>query len=135
MQYEMVIFSLSIYLYWDMDFCLAVLVCEPLGRRFITIHWDDKQFLFSSHVINFYSIFCQLFSYSLIISFVKTILHNLHHKMRYPTEKILQEMSVSCPLMNFLPISRKHFETKSFMLAAHQLDTDAAIYLFLWLVS
>lgn len=67
--------------------------------------------------------------YSLIISLVKTILHNQHNKMRYPLEKIFQEISVPCPLMDFLPISRKHFKTKSFILAAQQLDTEAPIYL------
>lgn len=41
-QYVMVIFSLSIYLYWVLDFFLALLVCEPPGRRFISIYWVDK---------------------------------------------------------------------------------------------
>jgi len=32
MQYAMVIFSLSFYLYRVLDFFLALRVCEPLGR-------------------------------------------------------------------------------------------------------
>lgn len=70
---------------------------------------------FYSPVLLSFSIlfFCQLFFYSLIISFVKTILHSQQNKMRYRSEKYLQEISVPCPLMGFLPIWRKHLETKS----------------------
>lgn len=93
---------------------------------------------FSAMMNSFYSpvllsisilFFSQLFFYSLTISFIKTILHNQHNKMRHRLENILQEISVPCPLMGFFPIWTKHLEAKSFILPAHQLDADAPIYL------
>lgn len=146
MQYEMVIFSLSIYLYCDMDFCLAELGCGLPGRRFITIHWEDKQFLFTSRAINFYSIFSQNFlficNYYYIIliflfiySLIKPILHNQRNKIGYPLEKKIRNIcSLPLPFDGFSSYPKETFPNQV-LYPSFPSDPDAPIYLSVWLAS